>query len=698
MKASSKLFIRRSRENIGSLLGIFSIITLATTLFITLFSIGIKYEESSNHLIADYNLADYTQVGNFDLALPGTEARLVFDYYENEIFMRVITITDQYNTLYLNAGKLPQKSDEIAILYRNSKATSYNIGSKITIDNKEYTVTALVSSPEYIYLYKNDLENFVNADQMLVIYKIDEQIGYNQLLTNDKDLLEGEIIETSSSASMEFLRDDIEQIKLFAKLFSPMFIALVLIVIAAMITRSARKDYKLIGIIKSLGHSDSTVIMYYLFQFIVVIILGVIAGGIISYPLTNFLIELFTMMFYVPTLQYEFYWYLYLVILAITIIFTTVIGVAVLRSILKLSPAQMFRPISKSKGSNSKITKLFFWNYLSFNTRYTIRNVLRTKSIYVSSVLAIVGALSLLFLSLGFINSISSTVDKITDSYGDNILIPAQFLNEEEVPFKIDSYINEFEVKINDDYYQVSIVGEDDTIFEKYQSALESGIIITEYYNESLNLKPGEKLVIDNISYNVAKIVDESLVRIYGTDEQFMQEGEIIAVTKYDTYTIELLDTNNIPYTTSKEQVKFLSDAVGSLTGLVYLLIVCSIMLLITTIGAIGFINISYREYEYMFMGVLGNSRSKVLLSMLKETVLQLVVAIPLGLFLGSQLLNICIDMFSNELIYISKIIYPSSYIIAILLVVLCCLLVVLAGERYINRLDIVESLKAQDD
>ena len=99
-----------------------------------------------------------------------------------------------------------------------------------------------------------------------------------------------------------------------------------------------------------------------------------------------------------------------------------------------------------------------------------------------------------------------------------------------------------------------------------------------------------------------------------------------------------------------------------------------------------------------MFMGVMGYPRKSILAAHIKETAVQIFIAIPLGFLLGSLLLEIIKEEFSNNSFVISPAVYPQSYLVSALAVIVVTALMALVTSRHIDKLDIVEGLKARDD
>jgi putative ABC transport system permease protein len=158
------------------------------------------------------------------------------------------------------------------------------------------------------------------------------------------------------------------------------------------------------------------------------------------------------------------------------------------------------------------------------------------------------------------------------------------------------------------------------------------------------------------------------------------------------------LKNNGIDFATIDDDKTSFDSIMESMSVLIWFMIACSLVLGFTVLYSVGLINLSAREYEYMFMGVMGYRHKNILLAHIKETVLQLMLAIPLGFLLSNVLLEFIKGEFSNNNFVISAVIYPQSYISSALSVCGVTAIMVLVTSKHINRLDIVEGLKTRDE
>ena len=97
-------------------------------------------------------------------------------------------------------------------------------------------------------------------------------------------------------------------------------------------------------------------------------------------------------------------------------------------------------------------------------------------------------------------------------------------------------------------------------------------------------------------------------------------------------------------------------------------------------------------------MNIMGYSKRLILQAINKENLLQLLLAIPLGFVLGSQLLEVIKDQFSQNSFAMQPNIKIESFILTAVIIIFISSLRLLISNQYIDRLDIVEGLKVQDE
>jgi putative ABC transport system permease protein len=108
-------------------------------------------------------------------------------------------------------------------------------------------------------------------------------------------------------------------------------------------------------------------------------------------------------------------------------------------------------------------------------------------------------------------------------------------------------------------------------------------------------------------------------------------------------------------------------------------------------------ISLAERSHELATLRVLGFTRGETSLILLGELAILVLAAIPLGLVAGYMLAWLLSGALNTEVHRFPLIIYPRTYAFAVVVVVLAAVLSALVVRRGMNRLNLVEVLKARD-
>jgi len=106
---------------------------------------------------------------------------------------------------------------------------------------------------------------------------------------------------------------------------------------------------------------------------------------------------------------------------------------------------------------------------------------------------------------------------------------------------------------------------------------------------------------------------------------------------------------------------------------------------------------ISERGRDLATLRVLGFTRSEISAILLGELGTHMVVALPLGLWLGNLLANAILATIDREQYRLPAMISPVTYGFAVLVVLGAALLTALWMRRRLDRLDLIGTLKARD-
>lgn len=731
-----RLTMRKTRSGAPQFICLILLLTIGVCFFITLFTITLRYEETAERYFIDNAYADVTFYGVFDdesvnalSAQPGVKlakGRTVRDFREGEAVFRAISITDGVNKPHIYDGRLPENGSECLLLRRNAAAMGLSTGDSVTLGDTELTITGLAASPEYIYMTQNARSVMARPDSFAVLYVTEEFYpkGYNELVAlTDGGFSLGEASEAVGAFTQTLLKDqlnyyfylsDLEEISSFAYIFPFIFAALIAAVIYVMLSRTIQKDRKQIGVMKALGASDGKIVRIYLLQFCIAAFIGGALGCFLAALVGGGIIGIFSSMFEVPALSFSFYPALWFGAVAASVALCAVSGLIALRSILPLQPACAMRPRAPKGGKRIWIERIpSLWKRLSWDARYALKNSLRNKGRFFAVALGMCGSCALLAFSLGFYDSIGNTYDEYFGEFANYDAIisfdPLPLFWPHPALSKIDEGYKALvaPVGIRGENYTLAIVEQGFDMVNAPKEKLQTGVIIPDYYARQWDAGVGDTLEIDGYYATVSAIIPqylgltlytgfdyinsvaEDLPPVYNA--VYARSGDIESLTGF-------LKESGIDFSTIDDDKTSFDSILESMSVLIWFMIACSVILGFTVLYSVGLINLSAREYEYMFMGVMGFPHRGIMAAHIKETLFQLILAVPLGFLAGNLLLESIKDEFSGDSFVISAAILPQSYFLSALAVTGVTAVMAAITSRHISRLDIVEGLKAQDD
>ncbi len=735
MKTRIKLSLRKVQHHIPQFVGLMLLIFIGSLFFVTVFTLKIQYERGTEQYFTDYAYADITYYGMFSDAEVATlrsqesvfaaEGRIVEDMrVENTIF-RVISTTSSVNNLHLYDGRLPQNSDEGVILKRNASAMDISIGDTLVLGDSSVSITGIVGSPEYVYMVKDQRNVMADPEQFGVIF-VEPNFFSSSRHYNEIVALGGEgLAEYGSNISAFYLLEqedqpnsivhyeDVNQIETFAYIFPIIFAILVVVIIWVMVSRAVQKERRHIGVMKALGSSSRHIAEVYVFQFGLSGFFGSLLGALASIVAIDIIIGVLSSMFVVPTLEFTFFPTLWVGTIFGFSLLCVATGVVSVIQVLHLLPSIMMSP-KVPKGKKSIFIERFgFWKKLSFNTRYGIKNSLRNKGRFFTILLGMVASCGLMVFSIGFYTSIDAIQDKhFTDfvyydavAYVDTTPLATDLPIASAMDNSAKALLSP--VMIEGESYTLYVVDTPFNFLELPNYALDRGVVVPEYLASFWGVEVGDTLKVGDWEGVVSATVPQYLGLAVYTGYKYVASESIPLPQAYNTVFAQSsqvgtlqdnLDSAGIQYTTQFEDRETFSSLLDSLFVLVAFMIGCSLILGVVVLYATGLITLASREYEYMFMGIMGFPHKSIMLAHAKEAVIQMIISIPLGFLLGNLILQGIKGQFSSVAFVVEVDVYPIAYIVGATSIIIVTAIMALVTSIAVSRLDIVQGLKVQDD
>jgi putative ABC transport system permease protein len=208
------------------------------------------------------------------------------------------------------------------------------------------------------------------------------------------------------------------------------------------------------------------------------------------------------------------------------------------------------------------------------------------------------------------------------------------------------------------------------------------------------------------VSRLVNDFVGMSAYMQVGTLNRLMSEGDVISGV---TMSFDPRETDTL-YARLKQlpkvaTVNIKQAALRSFTEttMTFILVFTGIMMIFAVAIAVGVvynnarIALAERTWELASLRVLGFTRTEVSAMLLYELAIELLVAVPLGLWLGYWMVVFLSAHHQAELFRIPPIVAPRSYAIAALIILVAGAISALIVRRRIDQLDLVSVLKTRE-
>ena len=663
------------------------------------------------------------------------------------------------NKPYVYKGKYILETNEIAINKNFADARSLEIGDEIELNfnNKTETfiIASLVSYPNYVFLFK-DGASTVSKPEDFAVVEINEEhfkyIPYNSIYIKYKENVNRVNIEnfiriklkqkifyfTDREQSVNYVNYEqtLLQIDSFSYICPSILLLMAILLLYIIQRRNVAVERKQIGIMKAIGLTDASIMYMYIKYSFLVSFFGILLAFISAKIILPSIFEQLTKIFDMPNFTYNTYFDLWIIAGAIILFVCILSNLLAAVSILKLNPAQSMRGEPPKGGGKNFIENLSLWNKFSFNTRYAMKNASRSKTRYLASLWGMFAAISMTIFAQGFNNSFDYFLSTLYQKFSlydikaainptkweeDSEIITNNIIKSYDKAAIYQSRIYSAFKNDSENLYIPTLIYKDNfsSLDIPENENPEETIMLPKYLADKLKIKENDYIGIElyTLGNSVSRIVkcgkfveQQGMFFIY-MDKKFAEkEFDIsddynnIFLTKKenisDEYIKEILDDSedisyysfvNDEYTANKNQI-------ATIYLLVQILIFIAFLLGATSLYGVGVITLATRRYEFTLLKVMGYTTKEIMIATLKETITQIIIAIPTGTAAGFGILYLVKKPFSSKLFSFVPHIYDESYIYAILLLITAIFLVSIMSAHYVNKLDMVEGLKDREE
>lgn len=532
------------------------------------------------------------------------------------------------------------------------------------------------------------------------------------------------IIDRKSVQGLVRLDSELEQHQAFAYVFVVIFVGIAVLVIATSMGRIVEKQRTQIGTMNALGMKRWKIVLHYISYSFLVSVLGVVVGLIFGVGLgAPALMSMFEQYYIVPGLHSVFH-PLYIVISLGIVAVCSLSCFLSCRKVLGIKPAEALRPAAPKQGRKCIFERLPFWEKLSFNTQYNLRDISRAK---LRAFMGIVGtAVGMLLMLYGV--GCNELVDIMTDLNFNKI-----YTTEYQVKLSADAKLEDADALAEE--LSGELVMTDAVEISKVKNASSS-----EKKKETVTVIEGKKLYnlvdVDNevtqlvpgtvgISRKLAedmniKIGDTIYWHIYSKNEWHEAvvgsiyrscETQGIAYLRDDyektgaEYTPTLLmtddesahDASALKYVTSvnsrSDMIAAYEKSMEVVNIMVYMMVIFSTVMIVVVLYNSGSLSFNERVKEFATLKVMGLQSSQIRKLLTIQNIWLSVIGIIIGTPLGNMSLNAMMNSNGENFDY-SLSVPVIDYIISGMLVLVVSVLVSFMFSSRIKKLDLVETLK----
>ncbi|MEC9484969.1 MAG: ABC transporter permease [Candidatus Izemoplasma sp.] len=364
---------------------------------------------------------------------------IYFTFNNRSVRMRVLKENDMINTTYVIEGGLPQNDRHITITEIFAKKHNLSIGDTLTINEKDYEITAFTLFPDYSLTILSETLIIDNTSQTIgtvtdsEFTRINSDIGFDIAGTTSltDEAFTDTVIDTIYDQGLPYITsatltiNNMRSGAIYSELsggramnifLSLMIASIGLIIVGIMISKVLSQQRGPIGILKAMGYTNTEITLPYILFIAILalptIILGYFIGWYFAEPFKNIYLEFYLL----PYQAIEQDISTVFVAIIVPYLFLLLISFVIIQKMLKKDPVTLLNPVVTSQ-TNKLVTKLSVL-LKPFNIKTKLKHLL----LYRSMVKFLVFLIGIFFAAFTILFSFSMTgmMDRMIYDYYEN--------------------------------------------------------------------------------------------------------------------------------------------------------------------------------------------------------------------------------------------------------------------------------------
>lgn len=672
----------------------------------------------------------------------------------------------QINNVYLIAGRQldPDRSEEILLLESFARAHDLEPGDTIrtTINGlkRSFRIAGLAMSPEFLYTAAPG--EFISDDSRYgvmwmtpaaIAAAYDMDGAFNEaLLTLGRNVDETAVIDAvdrmldsyggSGAYGLEdllsnrFVAEEIASLRITSRTVPPIFLAVAAFLLYIVISRMVQSEREQIGLTKAFGYTNFEIGSHYMKFVLAIAIAGAVMGCLGGIAAGRAMVDVYLEFFKFPFLVFRLDPASFVIGFAISVISASAGSLFVLRQIFVLAPAVAMRPPAPADYSRAGRFGAAISRFLDQPSRMVMRRLARQPGRMLGAVAGIAAAMALsaamtsllsgyddmLDLSFGVIDRSDLSVT-LTHPRSDRIIDELRHING---VIEVEPVRNVGAIMRNGlETYRGGVNGltRNARLYRAMDAQTqplrlpEKGVVLSTGLAKTLNLAPGENMVIEVregrqpvIEVPVAAVAETlfgspAYMRIDALNGALREanrvsgaylridsalESEVLAKLKAMPSIAGVSRKND-----ARESMKRIMDeGAGAMR---YVMVVIAGIITFGVVYNTARIAQAERSRDLASLRVIGFTRGETAFVLLGELAIVTLLALPIGSFLGYFLSFAIAEGFSTDLYQVPVTFSPPSHGVAAIAVIAAACLSGWLVKRDIDRADLVSALKTRE-
>jgi len=535
------------------------------------------------------------------------------------------------------------------------------------------------------------------------------------------------------------LQGELDGLKATVNFLPLIFLGLAATIQLIMLGRMVKAQRLQIGVMKALGYNSLQVMLHYTGYALAIALAGALLGSIFGILLARVISEAYALFFNLPetigSINYKTILYGFSLSLGVS----TVAGITASRGVLSLNPAAAMRPEPPRAGVRTMLEQLaWLWSRLDPSWKFSLKAISRNRMRFGVTLVGVVFAVGMLVVSLFSNDSVDYMLTRHYQweqqyDYLVRFATPvkaAELLNIERIEGVLKAEpLLEIPVRMhfNGRSEEDVLVGYPPNLtlkklVDKSGQPLqvpEAGMLISRRTADKLQAGIGDRVVIETLMPQGPS--RKTSLKIVGINEQLigsssyvslaeanrvLQESQVVSgamlkITPGQAPVVEekLNEMIHIASILSRQkEIDNFNELMGMMIYSISIMLAFALLLGFAIVYNSAVVSFAERRRELASLRVIGFTNQEVSALLLKETLLQSLLGVALGLPFGLLLAKSYAAAVNTDLYTIPVVIYPLTYLLAALGGVLFIMLAHLAGVKGVKHLDLVNVLKNSID